>query len=97
MPSIFRVITRSKFPPKKRNQVVPLRGSIQPQNRTKFIAAPMAAKGADFQAIGFTKGGRNSKIHAIVEKQCRQWVLIITPGKMAGLMPTEPALLGKRR
>jgi hypothetical protein len=58
----------------------------------------MAAKGADFQAIGFTKGGRNSKIHAIVEKQCRPWLLIITPGNMAdGLMSTEPALLGKRR
>jgi hypothetical protein len=33
-----------------------------------FIAAPMAEKGAEFQAIGFTKGGRNSKIHAIVKK-----------------------------
>jgi len=28
----------------------------------------MAEKGADFQAIGFMKGGRNSKIDAIVEK-----------------------------
>jgi hypothetical protein len=96
MPSIFKSHTKVEFPPKKPIQVVPLRGPISATS--KFIAAPMAAKGADFQAIGFTKGGRNSKIHAIVEKQCRPWLLIITPGNMAdGLMSTEPALLGKRR
>ena len=62
------------------------------------VLAPMAAKGLIFRPIGFTKGGRNSKIHAIGAKQCRPWLLIITPGNMAdGLMPTEPALLGKRR
>jgi len=66
MPSIFKSHTKVEFPTKKPIQVVPLRGSISATS--KFIAAPMAEKGADFQAIGFMKGGRNSKIDAIVEK-----------------------------
>jgi hypothetical protein len=66
MPSIFKSHTKVEFPPKKPIQVVPLRGSNSATS--KFIAAPMAEKGADFQAIGFMKGGRNSKIDAIVEK-----------------------------
>jgi transposase len=40
-------------------------------------------RGAEFQAIGLTKGGRNSKIHAIVDKFLRPWVLILTPGNTA--------------
>ncbi len=35
------------------------------------------------QAIGITKGGRNSKIHGLVDKLCRPWVLILTPGNTA--------------
>jgi transposase len=40
-------------------------------------------RGAEFQAIGLTKGGRNSKIHAIVDAFLRPWVLILTPGNTA--------------
>jgi transposase len=40
-------------------------------------------KGAEFQAIGLTKGGRNSKIHAIVDEDRSPWVLILTPGNTA--------------
>ena len=36
-------------------------------------------RGASEQAIGITKGGRNSKIHGLVDKLCRPWVLILTP------------------
>src|SRR5580704_2772166 len=50
---------------------------------SRFTAAPAAEKGAEFQAIGFTKGGRNSKIHAIVDAFLRRWVLILTPGNTA--------------
>jgi len=50
---------------------------------SRFTAAPAAEKGAEFQAIGFTKGGRNSKIHAIVDAFLRPWVLILTPGNTA--------------
>ena len=39
--------------------------------------------GAELQAIGLTKGGRNSKIHAIVDEFLRPWVLILTPGNTA--------------
>jgi transposase len=40
-------------------------------------------RGASEQAIGITKGGRNSKIHGLVDKFCRPWVLILTPGNTA--------------
>ena len=40
-------------------------------------------RGASEQAIGVTKGGRNSKIHALVDKLCRPWVIILTPGNVA--------------
>src|SRR5712691_1537025 len=40
-------------------------------------------RGAQAQAIGVTKGGRNSKIHAIVDALCRPWVLVLTPGNTA--------------
>ena len=46
-------------------------------------AAPVAEKGASEQAIGVTKGGRNSKLHALVDRLCRPWVLILTPGNAA--------------
>jgi hypothetical protein len=39
--------------------------------------------GSTGQAIGITKGGRNSKIHGLVDKLCRPWVLILTPGNTA--------------
>ena len=41
-------------------------------------------KGASEQAIGPTKGGRNSNIRARVDKSCRPWALILTPGNVAG-------------
>jgi transposase len=40
-------------------------------------------RGASEQAIGVTRGGRNSKIHALVDKLCRPWVIILTPGNVA--------------
>jgi transposase len=40
-------------------------------------------RGAEFQAIGLTKGGRNSKIHAIVDEDRSPSVLILTPGNTA--------------
>jgi transposase len=49
---------------------------------SKRIAA-LAAERASEQAIGITKGGRNSKIHGLVDKLCRPWVLILTPGNTA--------------
>ena len=40
-------------------------------------------RGAQEQAIGVTKGGRNSKLHALVDELCRPWVIIVTPGNVA--------------
>jgi transposase len=39
--------------------------------------------GAAEQAIGVTRGGRNSKVHALVDEFCRPWVIILTPGNIA--------------
>ena len=46
-------------------------------------------RGAETQAIGVTKGGRNSKIHAVVDAQCRPWVFLLTPGNTADCMVAE--------
>jgi IS5 family transposase len=40
-------------------------------------------RGAETQAIGVTKGGRNSKVHAMVDEECRPWAFILTPGNTA--------------
>jgi transposase len=50
---------------------------------------PRRKRGADFQAIGITKGGRNSKIHAIVDEFCRPWAFILTPGNTADCTMAE--------
>jgi hypothetical protein len=50
---------------------------------SKPTAALAAEKGASEQAIGVTKGGRDSKLDALVDKLCRPWVIILTPGNIA--------------
>jgi transposase len=42
-------------------------------------------RGAAEQAIGVTRGGRNTKIHALVDRFCRPWVIILTPGNVGRL------------
>ena len=32
---------------------------------------------------GLTKGGRNSKMHAVVDEECRPWVFVLTPDNTA--------------
>jgi hypothetical protein len=44
------------------------------------------------QAIGNTKGGRNTKIHAVVDDQCRPWVLVLTPGNTNDCVMAEPCV-----
>jgi hypothetical protein len=72
---------------------------------SKPTAAPTAGKGASEQAIGVTKGGRNSKIHALVDKLCRPWAIILTPGNVAdctigpecvSMIPGVKALIGDK-
>ncbi len=46
-------------------------------------------RGAQAQAIGVTKGGRNSKIHAVVDEFCRPWVFVLTPGNTADCAVAE--------
>jgi transposase len=49
-------------------------------------------RGAQAQAIGITKGGRNSKIHAVVDDLCRPWVLVLTPGNTADCVLAETCI-----
>jgi len=46
-------------------------------------------RGAETQAIGVTKGGRNSKIHAVVDEECRPWVFVLTSGNTADCTVAE--------
>jgi hypothetical protein len=45
--------------------------------------------GPEAQAIGSTKGGRNTKIHVVVDELCRPRVLLITPGNTADCVMAE--------
>src|SRR3974390_1645933 len=45
--------------------------------------------GAETQAIGVTKGGRNSKVHALVDEECRPWAFVLTPGNTADCIVAE--------
>ena len=40
-------------------------------------------RGASAQAIGRTKGGRNTKVHAISDEHCRPLAFYLTPGQTA--------------
>jgi transposase len=40
-------------------------------------------------ANGLTKGGRNRKLHAIVDASCRPWAFILTPGNTADCVMAE--------
>jgi len=42
-------------------------------------------RGASVQAIGRTKGGRNTKIHAISDEHCRPLAFYLTPGQTADI------------
>src|SRR5262249_19219091 len=46
-------------------------------------------RGGETQAVGLTKGGRNSKIHAVVDDECRPWVFVTTPGNTADCVVAE--------
>jgi transposase len=46
-------------------------------------------RGAQAQAIGVAKGGRNSKIHAVADEFCRPWVFVLTPGNTADCAMAE--------
>jgi transposase len=48
----------------------------------RFIAAQAAEKGALAHGIGRTKGGRNTKLHAICDEKGRPCVLLLTPGNV---------------
>ncbi len=47
---------------------------------------------AKIQAIGRSRGGRTTKIHALTDTQGRPYVLVLTPGNIADIT-AAPALL----
>lgn len=49
-------------------------------------------RGALAHGIGLTKGGRNTKLHAICDAQCRPLVLMLTPGNVHDCKVAEACL-----
>jgi len=63
--------------------------------RDPHQGAPLGSRrkrGAFFQAIGLSRGGRTSKLHAATDEQGRQRLILLTPGN-ASDMATAPALI----
>jgi IS5 family transposase len=53
--------------------------------RSKLTAAPAAEKGEHTQAIGRSRGGRTTKIHALSDPLWRPVALHLTPGQDADI------------
>ncbi len=51
-----------------------------------------AAGGRDLQAIGLTKGGWNTKLHAAVDRKGRPWALLLTGGHVADVSQATEVL-----
>ena len=52
--------------------------------RSRRIARPQAAKGGEKnQAVGRSRGGRTTKIHALTDAQCRPLAFMLTGGHVA--------------
>ena len=51
--------------------------------RSERTVQPLAAKGEHAQAIGRSKGGRGTKIHALTDADCRPIALMTTGAQVA--------------
>src|SRR6266536_4428635 len=60
--------------------------------RSKLIVVPPAEKGEHNQAIGRSRGGRTTKIHALSDPLCRPVVLHLTPGQDADIAAAPDVL-----
>ncbi|MER9521713.1 hypothetical protein NKI44_30900 [Mesorhizobium sp. M0614] len=56
-------------------------------------APPPAEKGVFAEAIGRSRGGRTTKIHALTDAAGRPRVLMIAPGNLHDVMMAEELLL----
>jgi hypothetical protein len=54
----------------------------QPVVHVAFTTAMGVEKGALAHGIGRTKGGRNTKLHAVCDEKGRPCVLLLTPGNV---------------
>jgi transposase len=50
-------------------------------------------KGAPAQAIGNSRGGRNTKLHALTDRQGRPLAFLLTPGQAADCKAAEALLI----
>lgn len=55
-----------------------------------------AAGGRDLQAVGLTKGGWNTKLHAAVDRRGRPWSLLLTAGQVADVSQATEVLQNLR-
>ena len=58
-------------------------------SHVKITAVLAAGKGAETQAISVTKGGRNRKMHAVVDEGCRPWLFVLTRRNTADCTAAE--------
>jgi len=49
-------------------------------------------RGAHLQAIGISRGGRNTKVHAVTDRQGRPLAFLLTPGQAADCRAAEQLL-----
>ena len=59
---------------------------------TPWLVRQRAEKGAHFQAIGVSRGGRSTKVHALTDRQGRPLAFLLTPGQAADCRAAEHLL-----
>ncbi|MEG9883274.1 MAG: IS5 family transposase [Hyphomicrobiales bacterium] len=69
-----------------------LTGCLSIPPALRFTVAPMAERGALTHVIGRTKGGRNTKLHAVCDGKGRPLVLLLRPGNVHDCRPARPCL-----
>ena len=63
--------------------------TVRPSRRT---ARPAGKRGEATQAIGRSRGGRTTKIHALADCWCRPVRLMLTGGQVPDCIAAEPLL-----
>jgi len=68
------------------------RGADRQHTRQGAPLGSRRKRGAHFQAIGSSRGGRNTKVHAITDRYGRPLAFLLTPGQAADCRAAEHLL-----
>ena len=83
---------RPDAPFRKSGFVRPISEVLIDSTHVKAHRSAAAEKGAHFQAIGISRGGRNTKVHAITDRPGRPLAFLLTPGQAADCRAAEHLL-----